>query len=137
MSEECIPVVCVPPCLLRGPPQCMLRYPQVWTWKPTPGCEPGDPPPGVSLETPQVWGWRPPRCGPVDPPGQTPQLTPWVLSWRPPRTDPSTPPLGVGLETCKACWDTTPETCKACWDTTCIACWDTTPPVDRILDTRF
>ena len=26
----------------------------------------------------------------------------------PPRPDPSTSPLGVGLETCKACWDTTP-----------------------------
>ena len=46
----------------------------------------------------------------------------------PPTRSPSTSPLGVGLETGKACWDTTPmETCcKACWDTTCNACWDST-----------
>ena len=60
------------------------------------------------------------RCGPGDPsrcgPGDRHRL------------DPSTSPLGVGLETCKACWDTTPqEICKACWDTTCNACWDTIP----------
>ena len=97
----------------------------------TPGCGPGDPPPWV-------YAWRPPWCGPRDPS----------------RPDPSTSPLGMGLETCKACWDTTPlpprpaarhagippgdllqgmlgyhlETCcKACWDTTCNACWDATP----------
>ena len=41
---------------------------------------------------PWVWAWRPPRCGPgTPPPGQTPQL----------------PPLGVGMETCKPCSDTT------------------------------
>ena len=116
---------------------------------PHPGCGPGDPPPwvwawrihpGVGLETPQVrplnfppwvWAWRLPQarllnlpsgCRPGDPPS---------------RPDPSSFPLGVGLETCKACWDTQPlETCcKACWDTTCKACWDTTPSlVNRMTD---
>ena len=56
-----------------------------------PRCKPGDPPPG---QTPQL----PPGCGTGDPPqGQTPQ---------PP------PPQGVGLETCQACWDTTPPPCE-------------------------
>ena len=89
-------------------------------------------PPGVGLETPLVWAWRPPRCGPGDPsgcgpgdpsgcgpgdpsgcgPGDPPQVWPW-RPWQcgpgdPPRPDPSTSPLGMGLETCKACWDTTP-----------------------------
>ena len=40
--------------------------------------------PRVGLETPQVWAWR----------------SPWP--------DPSTFSLVVGLETYKACWDTTP-----------------------------
>ena len=40
----------------------------------------------LGYTAPRVWAWRPP-------PGQTPQLT---------------YPLGVGLETCNACWDTTP-----------------------------
>ena len=49
-----------------------------------------------------------------------PQLLPWLWAWT---RSPSTSPLGVGLETCKACWNTTPppETC-------CKAYWDTTPP---------
>ena len=118
--REKIPVGCVPPtavavCVCGGGclPQCMLGYPlppgvglehlppgvnleippRVWAWRP-PRCGPGaPPPPGVSLETPpQVWAWRPPRCGPGDPP----------------RPDPSTSLLGMGLETYKACWDTTP-----------------------------
>ena len=64
---------------------------------------------------PRVWAWRPPSLR--------------VWAWRPPWPDPSTSPLGVGLEACKACWDTTPETCcKACWYTTCNACSDPTPP---------
>ena len=46
----------------------------------------------------QVWAWKHSQCGLGDPL----------------RPDPSTSPLGVGLETCKACWDTT---CNACWDT--------------------
>ena len=71
-----------------------------------------DRPPGVGLETPQPdppnlppweWAWRPSPgqiplnfplgCGPGDPPSQIP----------------STSSLGVGLETCKACWVTTPS----------------------------
>ena len=60
-------------------------------WDTPSGCGPGDPP--------QVWAWRPPQ----------------VWAWRPPRPDPPTSPLGVGLKTCKACWDTT---CNACSDTT-------------------
>ena len=71
-------------------PQCILGYPQVWAWRPPLGCGPGDPLLGVDLETP--------RYGPGDPPGAGLE-TPWP--------DPSTSPLGVGLETCKACWDTT------------------------------
>ena len=46
------------------------------------------------MSTPRVWAWRPP-------PGQTPQL----------------PPLGVGLETCKACWDTPPPREQNSWHT--------------------
>ena len=67
---------------------------------PPPGCVPGDSPP--------------PQCGAGDPPGQTPQLPPpplWALN------HPRPNPLGVGLETCNACWDTT------------------TPRVNRITDT--
>ena len=54
-------------------------------------------------------GYTHPGCGPGYPPCQTPQIPPnWVWAWRLPWPDPSTSPLGVGLETCKACWDTTP-----------------------------
>ena len=56
-----------------------------------PGCGPGDP---------QVWAWRPPRCGPGDP-------LLLGVGLETPLPDPSTSPLGVGLETCKACWDIT------------------------------
>ena len=57
--------------------------PWVWAWRP----------PWVWAWRPsRVWAWRPPRCGPGEPP--------WP--------DPSISPLGVGLETCKACWDTPP-----------------------------
>ena len=80
-QQECIPVRCVPPTVVAvcwgDLPQCMLGYP-------------------------------PPRCGPGDPPGCGPGETCLkVWTWRPPRPHPSTSPLGVGLETCKACWDTT------------------------------
>ena len=104
--------------------------PWVWVWSPLTRCGPGIPPTQARpLSSPQcgpgdsrVWAWRPPRCGPGDhhPPG--------VGLETPPRPGPSTSPPDVGLETCMACWDTTPllETCKACWDTTCKACWDTT-----------
>ena len=58
-----------------------------------PGCGPGD--------TPLVWAWRPPQARPLN--------SPWVWAWRPgPGQTPQLPPPGVGLETCKACWDTTP-----------------------------
>ena len=86
--------------LLRGClPQCMLEYtPQVWAWKP-----------------PWVWVWRhPPRCGPGDPPRPDPSSSPWVWAWKPARHAGILP---LPLETCKACWDTTPS------------------PVNRITDT--
>ena len=58
-----------------------------------PRCGPADPP-GVGLDTPPVRPLNfPPGCGPGDPP---------------PQPDPSTFPLGVGLDACKACWDTPP-----------------------------
>ena len=90
-------IVCLIACRDTHPPQVWAwRTPQVWAWR-----------------TPQVWAWRPPQgvgleippgCGPGDPPH--------------PLARPLNLPRGCGLETCKACWDTT-------------------PPVDRILDTRF
>ena len=58
-----------------------------------PPCVGLETPLGVGLETPQVWAWRPPQARPLN-----------------------FPPPGVGLETCKACWGTT-------------------PPVNRITDT--
>ena len=78
---------------IHHPPTVGLETPQVWPWRPPPGCGPGDPPPwpvpstsplGVGLETP---------------PGQTPQPAPGCGPGDPPRPDPSTSPLGVGLET--------------------------------------
>ena len=96
-----------------GLPQCILGYP------PGVGLEI---PLGVGLETPQVWACRHALgVGLETPPGVG-------LETPPSRPDPSTSPLGVGLETCKACWDTT---CNACWDTT------TPAPVYRILDIRY
>ena len=62
---------------------------------------------------PQCMLGYPPECGPGDPLG---------VGLRPPRPGPSTSPLGVGL-----------EICKACWDTTCNACWDTIPPWTEFL----
>ena len=82
----------------------MLGYtPWVWVWRPPlPGRGPGDPP-GVGLESPTGVGLETPHpqarllnlpleCGPGAPP--------WP--------DHSASHLGVGLETCKACWDITP-----------------------------
>ena len=98
----------------------------------TPWPDPPQLPPWVWAWTPQVWAWRPPSLA------RSPSTSPWVWAWRPssqiplnfplgcgpgpPSQIPLNFPLGVGLETCKACWDTTPlETC-------CKACWHTTPP---------
>ena len=98
-EQECIPVGCVPPAAVTvrgGPPQCML------------GCNPL----GVGLKTPLGVGSPAmslqtiPGVGLETPPGQTPQLLPWVWAWRPPPARSLNFPLGVGLETCKACWDT-------------------------------
>ena len=51
--------------------------------------------------TPQMWACRPPPVRPLNfPPGCGPG--------DPPQPDPSTFPLGVGLDACKACWDTPP-----------------------------
>ena len=92
---------------------CWDTFPWVWDWRP-PRCGPGDCPRYGPGDPPGCGPGDPPGCGPGDPlrcgPGDPP-----VWAWRPPRPDPSTSPLGVGLETCKACWDTT---CNACWDTT-------------------
>ena len=130
----------------RHPPQVWAwRPPKVWAWRP-PRPDPSTSPLGVGLEippgqtpqlppvvgletpsgqTPQapswVWAWRHhPRCGPGDPPRPDPSTSPWLWAWRPlPQARPLKLPLGVDMETCKACWDTTPpETCKTCWDTT-------------------
>ena len=97
------------------------RPPPVWAWRPTrsgpgspPGCGPGDPPQarplnfplGVGLETPPGQTPQlPTRCGPGDPPRPDPSTSPWVWAWRPTRHA-GIPPLP--LETCMACWDTTP-----------------------------
>ena len=106
--------------------------PWVWAWRPPLRCGPGDPP-GVGLETPQVWPGDPPGCGPGYPPLGVSLETPLGVGLEtPPIPDPSTshlgvgletpqarplnfpPPMGVGLETCNACWDTTtpPRPCE-------------------------
>ena len=92
--QECIPVGCVPPAAVAvggGGWGSASVYAGIQI------------PPGVGLETPLGVGPESPQrpypstspfgCGPGDPP---------------PPPDPSTCHLGVGLETCKACWDTTP-----------------------------
>ena len=67
-------------------------------------------PPGVGLETPPGVGLEtPPRCGPGDPFQVWAWSSPWVWGWRPPRQTPQAP-QGVGIETCKACWDAPPRT---------------------------
>ena len=93
------------------------------------GCGPADPSPCMGLETPQARPLKFPFwCGPADPPRvwacrpppcmglETPQARPlkFLLGCGPgaPWPDPSTSPLGVGLETCKACWDTTPPAAR-------------------------
>ena len=63
-----------------------------------------------------------------------PQLPPWVWAWT---RSPSTSPLGMGLETCKACWDTTPPPGDLVQDMLgyhlqCMLGYH--PPVNRITD---
>ena len=124
VKQECIPVGCVLPAAVAIWGVCLSacwdtppwvwawRPPWVWAWKPhlglgletPPGCWPGDPqvwawrPPQVGLESP-VWACRPPQARPLNFPH-------WVWAWRPPLARPLNFPLDVGLETCKACWDT-------------------------------
>ena len=94
-------------------PQCMLGSP-----------------PGVGLETP------PPRCGPGDPPRCGPGDPPRCGPGDRPQPDPSTSTLGVGLETCKAYWDTTPPRPAARHTGIPPAMHaGIPPPVNRITDT--
>ena len=95
----------LPPCVWAwrpwpDPPQLP---PWVWAWRPWPdplnfplGCGPGDTLGPIPLNF-SLW------CGHGDTPGQI--LLIFSLGSEDP---PSQIPLGVGLETCKACWDTTP-----------------------------
>ena len=93
MKQEFIPVGCVPPAAVAVG-EGMSTSVHAGILHP-PGCGPGDSPP-------QVWAWRTPSPG--------------VGLENSPKPDPSTSPLGVGLETCNACWDTIPrgqtDTCK-------------------------
>ena len=120
-QQECIPVGCVPPTAvavcwggvsasvhagihpLARPPNLPLGV--GLQTPPPPRPDPSTSSLGVGLETMARLLNFPPGCGPGDPPTQTPQPA----------------PLGVGLETCKACWDATPfplwtewltDTCK-------------------------
>ena len=81
-------------------------------------------------------------CGPGDlpPPGQIPLNFPLGCGLETPLArSPSTSTLGVGLETCKACWDTItpwrPAARHAGIPPAMQAGIET--PVDRILDIRF
>ena len=89
--------------------------PWVWAWTRSPsssslgvgldqihlnfplGCGPGPDPLQLS---PWVWAWT-----------RSPQLLPWVWTLGSPM---ARSPLGVGLETCKACWDTPSPLKQAC-----------------------
>ena len=82
-----------PGCGPGDPPSCGAR-----DWL---RCGPGDPPGKTPQPLPWVWAWRPPKARPLNPP--------WVWAWRPPKPDPSSSLLSVGLETCKAWWDTPPR----------------------------
>ena len=61
-----------------------------------------------------------------------------ALEKTPPWSDPSTSPLGVDLETCKACWDTTTPLVQGIlgYHLQCVLGYHPTP-VNRILDTRY
>ena len=138
--------------------RCSSRPGEVSTQSPPPG--PGTPrkqtfpgtrhTPGTRSHTPlgpgtpQVqtppWTRNPPREQ-TPPWPDPPQLPPWMWAWRPLLwpDPPKLPPLGVGLETCKACWDTTtpPDLLQGMlgYHLQCMLGYQ--PPVDRILDTRF
>ena len=95
LQQECIPVGCVLPAAVaiswgRGLLQCMLGYTS---------------PLGLGLETPQSGPGDPLVVG-LETPWPDPSTPPWVWACRPLQPDPSSSPLGVGLEICKACWDT-------------------------------
>ena len=113
-QQECIPVGCGPPAVVAVCwgggvlPQCMLGY---TSWP-----DPSTSPLGVGLQTPT----RPDPStsllgvGLETTPGQTPQLPPGCEPEDPPPR-PLNLPLGVGLETCKACWGTTPSPLRTEW----------------------
>ena len=113
LKQECIPVGCVPPAAVAVWGVCLSACwdtpPWVWAWRPSLGVVLYMTLLGVGLEAPWVWAWRP-----LWP---DPSTSPWVWAWRPPSQTPQPAPLGVGLENCNACWDTTH------------------PPVDRMTDT--
>ena len=112
----------------------------VWAWRP-PGCGPGDTLLGVGLETP-------PGCGPGDTPDQTPHPPPGCGPGYPlARPLMLFPGCGAGdlqdmleyhsLETCKTCWDTTPENLQGKLVYHLQGMLGYHPPIDRILDTHF
>ena len=94
---------------------------------------------------PWVWAWRcppPPRVGMETPLGVGLE-TPQDVALETPQTRPLNFPLGVVLETCKACWDTTPTWIPSRHAGIPLAMHAGIPThpsptlVDRILDTRF
>ena len=95
ITQECIPVGCVPPAAVAVPGG---------STQPPPGAEP-PPPQGVGLETSLA---RSPSTSPLGVGLETPQpdppnLPPWVWAWKPARHAGIPPPLRP-----VACWDTTP-----------------------------
>ena len=75
ITQECIPVGCVPPAAVAV---CWGGVCLSACW---------DTPPGVGLETP-------PQCGPGDTPRPDPSTSPWVWAWRPARHARIPPPPG-------------------------------------------
>ena len=94
----------------EGSPHNPLQQAPPWSRPPAAGT-----PPGVGLEAPLQPDPLdfPLGCGPGDPPGLIPLNLPLGCGpGYPPPPPPrsiSASPLGVGLETCKACWDTPPQ----------------------------
>ena len=100
---------------LETPPGQTPQFPiWVWAWRPSPYQTPQFPP----------WVWAleilprpdpstsPLGVGPGDPPQARPlNFSIWVWALEDPlQARPLNFPLGVGLETCNACWNTTPPT---------------------------